>query len=452
MQHPRLGPWTLVDELGRGGNATVWLATRDGGEREIALKVINTKRADREPYRRFAREIRFLQELGEYPGVLSVLDSHLPEEPSGEDRPWLAMPVARPLRAALTGTGLRQVVEAIAALADTLARLAAEHHAAHRDIKPANLYGLDGQWLVGDFGLIALPDLADLTRTGRPLGPAYFTAFEMLNDAGNADPFPADVYSLAKTLWVLACGQNFPPQGHQPAVQRGFGISDARAEPGAELLDQLVARMTRLRPRERPSMAEVAEELRHWLVLRNEPAAVDLSSLRSQLMAKLEVELAAEDVVTQRKDAATAAARRLQELMRPLNDNLRALHPRAEVAGMLDQYARNVLSSFRGAGSPEIVWSWGRQSRIHSGPDWMRYSLRMAYGLELSETGDLVSHAFLDVGHEELGGSQYHWEADARSAPVGSVAAEDLLRALVATLGGRLRDAAEAFIAGLPER
>lgn len=34
-----------------------------------------------------------------------------------------------------------------------LASLAAEG-AAHRDIKPGNLFELDGQWVVGDFGLV----------------------------------------------------------------------------------------------------------------------------------------------------------------------------------------------------------------------------------------------------------------------------------------------------------
>jgi hypothetical protein len=448
----RIGPWTLTEELGRGGNATVWSAVREQDGLAVALKVVHAKRAGREPYERFAREIRFLEQLGEFPGVLPVLASHLPEHPSADDRPWLAMPIARPVRTALDGVGLRQVVEAVAAFASTLARLAAEHEAAHRDIKPGNLYELDGTWRVGDFGLIALPDVAELTRTGRPLGPAHFMAFETLNDPVNADPFPADVYALAKTLWVLACGQNFPPQGHQPAVQRGFGIADARPEPAAELLDQLVERMTRLQPAERPAMAEVAEELKRWLGLRDEPLAVDLSGLRGQLLAKLETELIAEDVLADRKDAAATAARRLQQLIKPLDDTLRALHPRAQTGQMPDRYARNMLTMPRYAGSPEVVWSWGRQSTIGTGPDWMRYSLQMGYGLELIEAGELVTHAFLEVGHAEMGGSEFHWEAEAQSAPVGSVAADELLRSLAAALAAQLQKAAAAFVAGVPER
>lgn len=73
-----VGPWTLHEKLGRGGNATVWRATRASGD-EAALKVINTTKAQREPYRRFVQEIEFLRSLGDFPGVLPLLDAHLPE-------------------------------------------------------------------------------------------------------------------------------------------------------------------------------------------------------------------------------------------------------------------------------------------------------------------------------------------------------------------------------------
>src|SRR6266508_2780501 len=69
-----MGPWTLHEKLGSGGNATVWRATRTRGE-EAALKVINTTKAQREPYRRFVQEIEFLRSLGDFPGVLTLLDA-----------------------------------------------------------------------------------------------------------------------------------------------------------------------------------------------------------------------------------------------------------------------------------------------------------------------------------------------------------------------------------------
>jgi hypothetical protein len=44
-----IGPWTLREKLGVGGNATVWYAFCDGGD-DVALKVVNATKAQREPY------------------------------------------------------------------------------------------------------------------------------------------------------------------------------------------------------------------------------------------------------------------------------------------------------------------------------------------------------------------------------------------------------------------
>jgi len=146
-------------------------------------------------------------------GLLPLLGSHLPDHPSKADRPWLSMPIATPIAKSLAGRPLTDVVAAVAAVADTLACLQADFDIAHRDIKPGNLYELDGDWLIGDFGLIALPDAETLTQDGRQVGPAHYTAYEMILSPTTAEPHPADVYSLGKTLWVLATGQAWPPEG-----------------------------------------------------------------------------------------------------------------------------------------------------------------------------------------------------------------------------------------------
>jgi hypothetical protein len=80
-----IGPWTLGERLGVGGNATVWRASRDGGE-DVALKLSNTTKTQHERYRRFVQEIEFLRELGDFPGVLPLLDAHLPQRPRSAGR------------------------------------------------------------------------------------------------------------------------------------------------------------------------------------------------------------------------------------------------------------------------------------------------------------------------------------------------------------------------------
>jgi serine/threonine protein kinase len=146
-----IGPWSLGVQLGRGGNASVWSATRAGDEQPVALKVINVKKVEREPYQRFLREIGFLREHQAVTGLLPLLDAHLPETPSKHDQPWLAMPIVKPIASALAGVPLASVVAAMATIADTLYRSQRDFGIAHRDIKPGNLYELDGAWLIGDF-------------------------------------------------------------------------------------------------------------------------------------------------------------------------------------------------------------------------------------------------------------------------------------------------------------
>ena len=50
-----IAPWMTGEKLGEGGNAEVFLA--NDGQREVALKVLKTRRAESEQYARFRREI-----------------------------------------------------------------------------------------------------------------------------------------------------------------------------------------------------------------------------------------------------------------------------------------------------------------------------------------------------------------------------------------------------------
>lgn len=440
-----VGPWTASEVLGRGGNATVWKATRIGEPAPVALKVLNVTKTEHESYKRFTREIGFLRDHQDVPGLLPLLDAHLPEQPSRADRAWLAMPVATPITEALAGEPLPTVVAAMAVIADTLARLQAEYNIAHRDIKPGNLYELNGSWLIGDFGLIALPDVESLTTNGRQVGPAHYTAYEMILDPANAEPHPADVYSLGKTLWVVATGQAWPPEGHQPAGTRGFGIGDFRPHPRSGALDQEVDLMTRLHPEERPSKDQVARDLAAWGEMAAQPVVFDLSEARARLRDKLGVEIAEQDAEEQRKNLAQEAVRRLQELTAPLNAELKNLHPRTEVDSVTDQLTRNTVRSRDGM-RRRIVDRWQRCTIVAPDDRPMSTTLRMSRCLELSDDGLLLLHMLVLVAPRRTMGNYFSWEPGERSAPVGSVEAEKMLEDSVRELTDALSKAVDVFI------
>ncbi len=447
----KIGPWTLGDQLGRGGNATVWTATRSENDTPVALKIINVRKVSREPYQRFVREIDFLRSHKSVEGLLPLVDAHLPAEPTKDDRPWLAMPIANPIDNALSGRPLHEVVEAVATLADTLWRLQREFDIAHRDIKPGNLYELDGAWLIGDFGLVALPDAAGLTASGKPLGPVHYTAYEMISDPSGADPHPADVYSLGKTLWVLATGQRFPPEGHQPVGTRSFEIGDFRPHAHAHVLDQEIDLMTRLDPAERPTKEQVARDLAAWRELASAPVALDVSEPRSRLRAKLRPTMSEQDRQEERKEMALAAVRELQRLTAPLNRALKSLSSRTEIDSATDKMTTNILKSSGAHGRPLVEFRWHRCSIVAPLDGPAPVTLRMSRSLELLSDGSLVLHLMVHVGPDGVMGSDYSWRPPSTSSPVGSVEAEQMLQNGVRDLGDALREGIEVLVDRLPD-
>ncbi|GFJ93105.1 protein kinase domain-containing protein [Phytohabitans rumicis] len=279
----KLGQWHLIETLGRGGNGEVWRCTgRDGAE--AAIKVLLNQRSP-ERLGRFRNEISFLLGPGQRPGVVPILDHDL----SGRGKVWYVMPLAVPIRTALGADAVpERVVHAVAVIAETLAGLAAEG-ISHRDLKPDNLLYLGDAWSVGDFGLVKYPAGQALTEHGRKLGPTDFMAPEMRESPDTADPELADVYSIAKTLWVLLAGANLPfPGRHRPDddICRLTARHDYRWAPH---LDLLIERCTVDVPGERPRMREVADELDAMLKPTAQVAtAEDLEDLERRIAAMTE--------------------------------------------------------------------------------------------------------------------------------------------------------------------
>jgi serine/threonine protein kinase len=359
------------------------------------------------------------------------------------------MPVAVPISQALEGKPLSDVVTAVAAIADTLAQLQRDYGIAHRDIKPGNLYELNGLWLIGDFGLVALPDAEALTAEGRQVGPAHYTAYEMVLDPTTANPHPADVYSLGKTLWVLATGQAWPPEGHQPVSTRGFEVGDFRPHPRAAALDQEVDLMTRLHPEERPSKEQVARDLTTWQELATKPVAFDVTDARSKLRIKLESAVAERDTQEQQKELAYDAVHRLQELTGPLNDGLRSLYKRTVVDSQSDEMTHNILKShYRWR---DLLFRWQRCTFVAPFDRPRSTTLRMSRCLELFDDGTLRLLLMVHVGPEGVIGTFFDWQSEVRSAPVGSVEAEKMLEDGIRDLSDALKKAVDVFVEKQPD-
>lgn len=254
----QVGPWTMISELGSGGNGVVWLAER--ADTTAALKVLANPGGDR--WARFRDEVEVMRRLGDHPGVLRLIDAYVPQV-RGKERAWLATPEATPVAVALADATVAEVVEAVRHYAEVLADLAAQgiHH---RDVKPDNLFAYESNWVLGDFGLAAYPGKEPLTTNARKLGPLYFIAPEMLREPDSADAEPADVFSLAKTLWVLATGQRYPPEGQIRVDVSAHELSQWVSSDGLLALGLVLEQATDVQPGDRPTMTDFARALERW--------------------------------------------------------------------------------------------------------------------------------------------------------------------------------------------
>lgn len=256
----RLGPYELIRRIDGGGNGDVWEAPAD-----VAVKILRNRNPDSEPWRRFAREATTQRRLTEegFNGILPVLAFSIPER-GQSGRAWLAMPVASVARDAFgPNPDLESVIRALLTVAEALARLH-ERAIAHRDVKPQNIYRLDQRWLIGDFGLIQVADAGTFNDSPTGPGSLHYIAPELVRDP-DANGAPADVYSLAKTIWVLATGQRYPPPGELRVDVEGLRLSRYSNHPRASLLDVLLEAATTYEADHRPSMKAVASDLAAWV-------------------------------------------------------------------------------------------------------------------------------------------------------------------------------------------
>lgn len=206
------GDWKLKKFLGGGGNGDVWLVANSRNE-EAAIKLL--RKIERKTYSRFINEVNVIKANSDIEGILPILDSYLPDIEIGEI-PWYVMPVAQPLENYLDDKYFEDVVMAIEVIAKTLYELH-KRDISHRDIKPENLLVRNEKIYLADFGLVDYPDKINITSSGDIIGAKWTMAPEMRREGNKSDGKPADVYSLAKTFWILLTrnkkgfdGQYFP--------------------------------------------------------------------------------------------------------------------------------------------------------------------------------------------------------------------------------------------------
>ena len=218
----RVGPYRVLNALGRGGQGMVLLGERDDEafRKMVAIKLLHRGLDTSQQQARFRRERDILARL-EHPAIARVLDGGTTED--GASYVVMEHVEGRPID--LHCAERRLDVDAILTLFCHAARgVEAAHQqlVIHRDIKPSNLLVTDdGMPKLVDFGISELLTDEDvtagqLTLPGcRPLTPS-FASPEQLRGARLTTA--TDIYSLGVLLYNLLTGElPFALAGHRPA-------------------------------------------------------------------------------------------------------------------------------------------------------------------------------------------------------------------------------------------
>lgn len=213
MQPEKINRYEIIDRLGQGGFAVVYLARDPRLNREVALKLLSRPpdlpelpsskgTSTKTPRERFSEEAQTLVKL-EFDGVVRVYDYG-----EYQEQPYLVMQyMPGGTLADKLAQGPLPVTEIdaiLGRLCSALDRVHA-HGYIHRDLKPQNiLFDSDGVAYLADFGIARL---ADSTQSTALAGTPRYMAPEQFHD----DPLGVhtDVYQMGIILFEMLTGD--PP-------------------------------------------------------------------------------------------------------------------------------------------------------------------------------------------------------------------------------------------------
>lgn len=214
----RIGDYVILDTLGHGSMATVYLA-RDSTGHEVALKVFQEgPGVSPTMLERFKREAEASKKLRRHPNIMKVYAT-------GQDGIYHYI-VMEPIRNSRTLETLMEsgnlTVDEILSIGVKIAR--ALHYAhtrniVHRDVKPSNVM-IDefGEPLLTDFGVAELVDWPSCTISGALTGTPLYMSPEQARSE-QAGP-RSDIYSLGVVLYEALTGMlPYSPQHSAPVKQ-----------------------------------------------------------------------------------------------------------------------------------------------------------------------------------------------------------------------------------------
>jgi serine/threonine-protein kinase len=204
LRHETLGEYEILDELGRGGMAIVYLAHDIALDRRVAIKVMSTALLDEGLAERFRREARTAASLN-HPHIIPI---YAVRERNNLLYFVMKFVAGQSLDPIVKGMGPLPIPMAQVILSQAASALGYSHRRGviHRDVKPANIMLDEDGWVVmTDFGIAKVPSAEGLTMTGVTVGtPAYMSPEQCM---GKEVTGASDQYSLGVVAYEMLTGR-----------------------------------------------------------------------------------------------------------------------------------------------------------------------------------------------------------------------------------------------------
>lgn len=200
---PALVGFEVVDLLGSGGYADVFLYEQQMPRRRVAVKVLREQGLTDSGRTQFTAEANLMAALSAHPYIVTIFNADVAKD----GRPYLVMEyypgVNLSVRCRQKPLGVSEVLRIGVQLAGAV-ETAHRSGIVHRDLKPANvLTSAFGKPGLTDFGISAVTtDQSDSAGLSVPWSPP-----ELLTDSADADE-SSDVYGLAATIYTLLAGRS----------------------------------------------------------------------------------------------------------------------------------------------------------------------------------------------------------------------------------------------------
>jgi serine/threonine protein kinase/uncharacterized protein YjdB len=253
LRQETLGEYEILDELGRGGMAIVYLAHDIALDRRVAIKVMSTALLDEGMAERFRREARTAASLN-HPHIIPI---YAVRERSNLLYFVMKFVAGQSLDPIMKSMGPLPIPMAQLILSQAASALGYSHRRGviHRDVKPANIMLDEDGWVVmTDFGIAKVPSAEGLTMTGVTVGtPAYMSPEQCM---GKDVTGASDQYSLGVVAYEMLTGRKpFVATSAMAMMYAHFNeevkpLRELRPEIPAEL-EASVLRMLAKEPEER---------------------------------------------------------------------------------------------------------------------------------------------------------------------------------------------------------